>query len=157
MSQIQCFSQYNRTITVVMAFMKLKLIGVSNTAGGYAHACKHTHTFQINNEGQKSYTRMSIYNILNWSSNSWPLLLFFLVSPQCTWAMLRMVRFISTGLLYLLSPVKSWARLLLMWCNTFMSSHLSCIMLQSAFSSSLIQWHPTYTCSSLPIGTCIIP
>jgi len=67
MSQIQCFSQYNCTITVVIPFMKLKLIGVSNTAGEYAHACKHTHahTFQIKNEGQKSYARMSIYNMLN--------------------------------------------------------------------------------------------
>ena len=51
-----------------MPFMKLKLIGVSNTVGGYAHAYKHTHTrmhirtltLHINNEGQKSYARMSI-------------------------------------------------------------------------------------------------
>lgn len=157
MNQSASYNKQNWIITVGMPFLKLKLISVSNSAGGYTCACKHTHTFQIKN-WQKSYARMLIYNMLNWSSNSWSLLLWINeVWPHCTWAMLRMVRFISTGLLDLLSPVKSWARLLLMWCNTFRSSHISCIMLQSAFSSSLIQWHPTYICSFLPIGTCVIP
>jgi len=133
--------------------------GICTCIQTHTHAHAHTHTYSPYKQWR---TKVICQNVnLKYVKLKLKFLAFLLwideVSPQCTWAMLRMVRFISTGLLYLWSPVKSWARLLLMWWNTFMSSHLSCIMLQSSFSSSLIQWHPTYTCSSLPIGTCIIP
>jgi hypothetical protein len=67
-----------------------------------------------------------------------------------------MVQLINTGLLELLSSFKMLARLHLIWCNKFMSSHLSCNMLQSTFSRSLTTWQPTHSCSSLPVTACTI-
>jgi hypothetical protein len=68
-----------------------------------------------------------------------------------------MVRLINTGLLEVPSSFKICTRLHLIWCNKFMSSHLSCNRLQSTFSRSLIKCRPTYNCSSLPVTTCTIP